>query len=186
MGGAAEGRPCLALEAQLVQKSVKQALHEIWYLHMEMMRSLCVSTWKLWQTKTLIVRADLRRAIRRVHLILILHIMGTFCYEIIQNYGYEIHYIRNYWYEVGTKFDDCGTKRRRGVYLLTYGLYLITSGLYFVEFPTNFVPQSSNFVPTSSQLRPNFVPTSSQLRPNIWEENDVQGPHDIPYNNSNV
>ena len=109
------------------------------------------------------------------------------------------YYIGNYWYEVWRLlYEICrntipkwsnidhkwantplgGASRRRGVCLVIKGLYLITSGLYFVEISTNFVPQSSNFVPTSSQLRPNFVP----LRPNIWDENDVKGPHDIPYN----
>lgn len=71
------------------------------------------------------------------------------------------------WYDVGTKFDDCGTTFDK---LGTCGVYLelgyITSGLYFVP-----IRQISYY-----NRR-----TSYQLRTNNCGQDDGQGPHDIPH-----
>jgi len=47
------------------------------------------------------------------------------------------HYICNYWYEVGTKFDDCGTK--------------------FVELSTKYNPEVSKYTPRRRFAQPGGV-----------------------------
>jgi len=72
--------------------------------------------WAKWLCATRIVSGSLRRNYMEYHGDLV------------------SHYICNYWYEVGTKFDNCGTT--------------------FVELGTKYNPEVIKYLPSSPNTRP--------------------------------